>query len=462
MSQAAIEIPPLSLIERYGVTGPRFACWPETTSFDPVVGDSAFRAALARSNDQLIPAPLSLYLHIPFCRSLCYHCACDKKVTRNPDVVSGYMTALHREIANKAALIDADRCVQQLHIGGGTPTYLNAGQRAALMDCIATHFRLAHCERRDFSIEIDPRTLSPEAMCGLRDAGFNRIVLGVQDFDPAVQRAINRECSYEQVAGQVAAARAAGFASISVDLVYGLPRQSTTSFARTIEQILSLAPDAVSVFDYTHRPEQFPAQRLLDKRQLPDEPARVAIFRDSVRRLQRGGYDYIGMDHFALPDSYLATAKRELRLHHCMQGYTPGAGSETLGFGASAISQIGDGYFQAVPRQHLYRDAIESGGMAIRRGRLCNADDRRVADVIQSIMCYGHCDMADWESRYRVGFRVYFKRALQRLAPMVDDGLVRLDADVVAVTPLGVVFLRSVAACFAAGKAPATPLTSPA
>lgn len=447
-AEAEIEIPSLELIRRYGITGPRFTSYPTALSFDDDVGDAAFREAIADSNDRLIPAPLTLYVHVPFCKTLCYYCGCHKKVTRNATVVADYVKVLAREIAQKAALVDTDRTVRGVHWGGGTPTYLDAAQRRTLMGALSDNFPLASDAARDFSIEIDPRTVDTEDLTSIRALGFNRVSFGVQDFDPDVQCAVNRIQPYTQVAELVERARAVGFRSISIDLIYGLPLQTGESFAATVDKVIELRPDALSVFNYAHLPSRFPAQRLIEEKDLPDAATRIGIFRDTVERLRDAGYEYIGMDHFALPMSDLARARREGNLHRCFQGYAAGADSETLAFGVSAISHIGDGYFQVEKNLPRYFERVRAGSEAIVRGYVTTPEDRRVADVIQAIMCYGHCDMREWESRYGLSFEAFFAEDLARLAPLADDGLVTVANRAITVTPVGWVFLRTVAMCF--------------
>lgn len=448
MGWGAIAIPPLSLIDKYGVTGPRYTSYPTALAFDESFNDRHFIAATANSNEDLIPAPLSLYVHIPFCRSLCYYCGCHKKVTRNVEFVNRYLQSLQLEIRDKGRLFDDDRRVMQLHLGGGTPTYLSPIQRAQLMARLRTSFNLIDDEVRDYSIEIDPRTIDVDALGELAELGFNRVSFGVQDFDPAVQQAINRVQSRHEVERLIRSARQHDFDSVSVDLIYGLPMQTTASFKRTVEQILELRPDTLSVFNYAHLPKMFPAQRLIDGRDLPSAEARVEIFRDTVEALQAAGYLYIGMDHFALPDSHLARAQEKNSLHRCFQGYSSHADCDSVGFGASAISQIGDYYFQNEKRIRHYSDQIDGGGLAIARGYKRDSDDRRVAAVIQSIMCDAGIDKTRWERRFMTSFDDYFAKALGELGDMAKDGLVTLLPDSIRISETGTVFLRTIARCF--------------
>ncbi|MEO1594576.1 MAG: oxygen-independent coproporphyrinogen III oxidase [Pseudomonadota bacterium] len=448
MQQAELEIPSLDLIRRYGVTGPRFTSYPTALSFDEGIGDDAFREAVADSNDRLMPAPLTLYVHLPFCRTLCYYCGCHKKITRNAELVEDYVKALIREIATKSELVDRDRVVRGVHWGGGTPTYLSRDQRRIIMAALSDHFPLASDSARDFSVEIDPRTIEVDDLASLRGLGFNRVSFGVQDFDPDVQRAVNRVQPYRVVAEHMERARTLGFRSISIDLIYGLPLQTQASFATTIDQAIDLRPDALSVFNYAHLPARFPAQRLIREEDLPDAATRIGMFRDTVERLRDAGYEYIGMDHFALPMSDLARARREGNLHRCFQGYASGADSETLAFGVSGISNIGDGYFQVEKSLPSYIRRVRNGNPAIARGYVTTPEDRRVADVIQSIMCYGSCDTRAWSARFDSEFDDFFADDLVRLSGLVDDGLVVRKPGRIDVTPVGWVFLRTVASCF--------------
>ncbi|MEL6868262.1 MAG: oxygen-independent coproporphyrinogen III oxidase [Pseudomonadota bacterium] len=443
-----VKVPSAETIRRYGVSGPRYTSYPTALSFSPDVGEPELRQAIGASNDQLVPPNLTLYAHIPFCRSLCYYCGCHKKVTRNRAVVQRYLTALHRDICARAAQIDDDRIVDQLHWGGGTPTYLNAGQRASLMDCIGQAFRLSTESTRDFSIEIDPRTLPASEVQGLADIGFNRISIGVQDFLPAVQAAVNREHSPQLVDELMTAARDANFASIGLDLIYGLPHQNVESFCATLDTVVALQPDTLSVFNYAHLPERFPAQRLLRADDMPDAQLRIAIFRETVSRLSAAGYEFIGMDHFALTDSPLAQARRDGKLHRNFQGYSVGAGNDTLGFGASAISQVGGSYFQSETELPAYFDRVMAAAGPIMRGYVATAEDRRVAHAIQDIMCHASFDKRAWGARFRECADTFFAAELQGLQALASDGLVVCGADRIDVTPKGLVFLRVVAQCF--------------
>ena len=443
-----IEVPAPDLLERYGISGPRYTSYPTALSFSDDVGDRALQAAVHATNEALIPPSLAVYVHIPFCQTLCYYCGCNKKVTRSEATVRGYLTALHDEIAHKGRWFDADREVRQIHWGGGTPTFLNAGQRAALMACVERAFNLAPEAMRDFSIEIDPRTLTPAEMPGLVALGFNRISIGVQDFQPQVQDAVNRVVAPGAIEALVVAAREADVKDVGFDLIYGLPYQTEESFRATLRQVAEIQPDTISVFNYAHLPRRFPAQRLLPADQMPAADERIRIFRATVGMLQDAGYEFIGMDHFARRDSHLVKARQDGDLHRCFQGYVSGAGNDTVAFGASAISCIGGHYFQNATGIPAYVQGVNDSGSATSRGYLMEAEDECIAFVIQQIMCEARCDKVMWQRLFRQEFDGYFADALERLAPLVDDGLVTAGTHAIEVTPLGVVFLRTIAQCF--------------
>ncbi|MEL7536741.1 MAG: oxygen-independent coproporphyrinogen III oxidase [Pseudomonadota bacterium] len=440
--------PNIPLIEKYGVNGPRYTSYPSALNFSEAVADDAFDRAVRTSNDELIPAPLSLYVHIPFCRTLCYYCGCHKKVTRNPGVVSGYLTALNREIERKGAMFDRDREVKQLHFGGGTPTFLNAVQRAGLMSSLARDFTLIDHADRDYGIEIDPRSVHPHELGQIASLGFNRVSFGVQDTNPAVQEAVNRVHSLEELELLVLNARRFGFKTVSFDLIYGLPRQTPASFMATLKTVTALNPDSLSVFSYAHLPALFPAQRLLSDRELPDAASRLAMFAETIAELQSAGYEYIGMDHFALPSSHLARARDRHDMHRCFQGYASGRHLDTLGLGVSAISRIGDGYYQNQKDLRAYAAAMDGNRLAIHRGYELSDGDCRVAAVIDELMCYGSLDKDAWSRTFQADFDRYFAHELLALNTLADDELVNVHEHRIDVTAQGRLFLRSIAACF--------------
>ena len=436
------------LIQKYGVTGPRYTSYPTALSFDDSVGADAYRVAAKQSNDDLIPAPLSLYLHIPFCRSLCYYCGCHKKVTRNAEMVKRYLAALCMEIELKAALFDSDRVVHQLHLGGGTPTFLDAEQRKVLLDKLTESFPMSRSPDRDFAIEIDPRTVSPSDIKQLASLGFNRVSFGVQDLDPKVQHAVNRVYDYDDLRRIVMESRDAGLESICIDLIYGLPHQNLASFRNTLEQIVALGPDTLSVFNYAHLPNMFPAQRLIRAEDLPSASERLEMFEQTVAFLSDQGYDYIGMDHFALPNSHLHRARDEATLYRCFQGYSSHRGADLLGFGVSAISQIGPGYYQQTKDIRGYINRLLNGEIPVDKGYVMDSDDRRRRAVIQSLMCYGKVDKPTWESDFSLEFDDYFASELENLKDLEADGLLSTEPDRIRVSDEGKLFLRNIARGF--------------
>lgn len=436
------------LIDKYGVTGPRYTSYPTALSFDETVGEEEFKKAAQASNDELIPAPLSLYLHIPFCKTLCYYCGCHKKVTRNPQIVKDYLKALYAEIQLKGRLFDRDRTVNQLHLGGGTPTFLDAVQRAELITHLVRNFRLSCDADRDYSIEVDPRTLSPGELGPLAALGFNRISFGVQDLNPQVQKAVNREHSLQELCRLVLSSRDAGIEGVSIDLIYGLPFQTPESFRDTLDKILELGPDTLSVFNYAHLPNMFPAQRLIREEDLPSAPQRLVMFEETIARLEQAGYEYVGMDHFAMPDSHLQKARAEGTMYRCFQGYSSHRGADLIGFGVSAISQIADGYYQQTKDIRGYMNTVNAGRLPVTKGYLLTDDDRRRRAVIQALMCYGLIDKRVWQSEFEVKFDNYFEAELSNIRELENDGLIRNEPGRVQVTSSGKLFLRNIARCF--------------
>ena len=336
----------------------------------------------------------------------------------------------------------------QLHFGGGTPTYLDAMQRSALVTALAQHFSLTERPDRDYGIEIDPRTLRAQELGQLAALGFNRVSFGVQDTNPVVQQAVNRVHSLEDLELLVINARRFGFRTVSFDLIYGLPQQTPASFRETLATVCALGPDSLSVFSYAHLPHLFPAQRMLNDRALPDAPSRLAMFTETIDYLQRVGYEYIGMDHFARPGSHLANARERHDLHRCFQGYASGRSLDTVALGTSAISRIGDGYFQNQKKIGDYARAIDRGGLAIQRGYELDETDCRIGAVINELMCYGTIDKRSWSRTFHAEFDRYFERELGALATLDADGLVTNSGESVTVTAQGRLFLRNIAACF--------------
>jgi len=438
----------MSLLRRYDVSGPRYTSYPTALQFSDEVGEEAYRYAAAVSNEELLPRPLSLYVHIPFCRTVCFYCGCNKIITANYARAETYLASLEREVRTQAGLFAADRRVEQLHFGGGTPTYLKDDDLVSVLTAINTAFTVDKGPRREFSIEIDPRTTTPERIRLLSELGFNRMSLGVQDFDPQVQVAVNRIQSVEQTRAVIEAGRQVGFRSTNLDLIYGLPKQTVASFSATLDTVLDMRPERLAVYNYAHMPHLFKVQRQISAADLPGSEEKLSILETTIRRLLEAGYVYIGLDHFALPSDELARAQREGTLQRNFQGYSTRARCDLAGLGMSAIGKVGDAYFQNRKDIAAYQQAVADRGLAVQRGCIMSADDRLRRDVIMDLMCHSRVRYDDIETRHRIIFRQYFAQELARLQPMVDDGLVEIHRDRIEVTPRGRLLLRNVGMVF--------------
>lgn len=435
----------VDLLHRYNVPGPRYTSYPTAPVWREGVGPSDYEEILAESNAATRPAPLSLYLHIPFCESLCYFCACTVVITGNHSVEDPYLALLEKEIDWIAARVGGRREVVQLHWGGGTPTYLAPERITRLAAKLRTAFPFA--ADAEVGVEIDPRVTTKEHLSALRQAGFNRLSMGVQDFDPAVQEAINRVQTYEGTRALVESAREMGFDSVNMDLIYGLPLQTPDSFQATIERILEIGPDRLAVYSYANVPWLKKHQKLLETR-LPGEREKFEIFRTALVRFADAGYEYIGMDHFARPNDELSRARRDRTLHRNFQGYTTKAGTDLIGMGVSAIGAVGNAFVQNRRELADYRGAIESEGSATFRGFRLSFDDRLRREVIGNLLCHGVVVIPEIESAFGIDFDDYFADALHRLEGCEADGLVEISDREVRATPLGRVFLRNLAMAF--------------
>ena len=435
------------LIRRYDTRGPRYTSYPTALQFSDrfEVSDYERQIQLGNSADS---RPLSIYIHIPFCEHLCFYCACNKIATRNRARGAYYLDYLLQEIDLKARLFSRERRIEQLHFGGGTPTFLSAEQLGSILDRLRAWFPFLDDSSGDYSIEIDPRTVSAADMHDLRGLGLNRASLGVQDFDEAVQKAVHRIQPPEQTLGILEAARDAGFRSINVDLIYGLPRQSVASMRNTLGRTLDARPDRISLFNYAHLPDRFPAQRRIHDQDLPDAEQKLAMLRASVEMITEAGYVYIGMDHFALPDDELAKARSEGTLHRSFQGYTTHAGCELIGFGVSSIGATERSFTQNAYRVEQYQQYLEAGRLPIVKGMLLDDDDVLRADVINRLMCFGELDLAKVGRRHGIEFKEYFESELDRLEALAEDGLVSLGPDRITVTDRGWMLVRNVCASF--------------
>ncbi|WP_043531360.1 oxygen-independent coproporphyrinogen III oxidase [Litchfieldella xinjiangensis] len=443
------------LVEKYDRPGPRYTSYPTAPQFHSAFAEDDYRAAAERSNRVATPKPLSAYVHIPFCKSLCYYCACNKIITHNTDRAAEYLDWLKHEIAVQGALFDNSRRMTQLHLGGGTPTYLTNAQLGELMAALDEAFHFAPPEAREFSLEVDPRTVSPIQIHELRALGFNRLSFGVQDFDPDVQKAVNRVQSEQQVVELVAAAREAGFQSVSVDLIYGLPLQTVASFDTTLDKIIALRPDRIAAYSYAHLPELFKSQRLIRPEDMPPPERKLELLELTIQRLSEAGYVYIGMDHFALPDDELTLARENGTLQRNFQGYSTHADCDLIGLGITAIGKVGDSYSQNVKETAQYQARLESGRLPVMRGYRLSDDDRLRRDVINELMCHGRIDFAAIERAYGIDFPDYFAEALAELREPEADGLIELDDTSLTVLPAGRLMMRNLAMAFDAYLNPA-------
>jgi len=450
------------LLQRFDVAGPRYTSYPTADRFRPDFCAEEYATALRKMGQSAsVRLPLSVYVHIPFCEQLCYYCACTKILTRQHGKATVYLDYLERELALNIAQCGAGKPVSQLHLGGGTPTFLSDEELRRLMAMLRKQFRLL--PEGEYSIEVDPRTVTRERLTALRQMGFNRLSFGVQDFDPEVQVAVHRVQPVEKVFELVGAARELGFRGINVDLIYGLPKQSTASFARTLEQIQSLRPDRIALYAYAHLPARFKPQQRIASAELPAAGEKLAILANAINTLSAAGYVHIGMDHFALPDDDLAVAKQQGRLHRNFQGYSTQPDCDLLALGLSAIAKVGDCYAQNEKTLPEYYAAIDAGRLPTTRGLMLSADDQLRRAVIMAIMCQGQVSFADFEREwFGLDFRKTFSSEIASLRDLADRGLVVLEEEDGVINgftlaPLGWFFVRAVAMQFdhylQAGKA---------
>jgi len=434
------------LISRYGGRGPRYTSYPTALQFDENMTAAKYVEAARASNQSA--RPLSLYVHIPFCQSLCYYCACNKIVTRNAERVEKYLGHLYREIEMQGELFDDERVVEQLHFGGGTPTYLSIEQLCDLMTRIAGSFKLDHSNRREFSIEVDPRSVNETTIKVLTDLGFNRLSLGVQDFELDVQKAVNRVQSAEDVRALVEQSRAAGFESISFDLIYGLPLQTVESFDRTLDEVITMRPDRVAVYNYAHLPARFKGQRMIRDEDIPLPETKLEILDHTISKLTGAGYVYIGMDHFALPEDELVKAQNNNTLQRNFQGYSTHRECDLVSLGVSGIGHIGNTYAQNTTTTMEYESLLEEGKFPVKKGIEVDDDDLLRAKVIQELMCHDQLAYANFNKKNNIDFTSYFAAELDRLEPLVNDGLILVGPEGLQITPKGRLLLRSIAMTF--------------
>jgi oxygen-independent coproporphyrinogen-3 oxidase len=437
----------LQLLQRYDGFGPRYTSYPTAPQFTTAFGEQQYREAAQRSAAAPGPRPLSVYVHVPFCTSPCFYCGCNRVITRDTGRAHAYVQRLLVEIDRTGELFDA-RPVTQLHFGGGTPHFLAACQLEQLLAELDRRLQLDRGPGRDYSIEVDPRFINRDTIAELAGMGFNRVSLGVQDFDPLVQRAVNRLQSVSQTQDVIDACRDSGIASINVDLIYGLPRQSLAGFAQTLRSVLAARPDRLAVYGYAHMPGLFKAQRQIRAEDLPSPQLKLQLLGLAVEALSGAGYRHIGMDHFALPTDELALAQEAGTLHRNFMGYTTHAGCDLLGLGVSAISHVDASFSQNQRDLAAWGAALDSGRLPIWRGLRLSTDDMLRGEVIQQLMCQGALDVAALEQRHAIRFEDYFHEALPRLRQLEVDGLVTLTATRLSATPRGRYLLRVIAACF--------------
>ncbi len=434
------------LIVRYGGRGPRYTSYPTALQFNDELTADIYRAKAQESNNSDVP--LSLYVHIPFCHSLCYYCGCNKIVTRNEERVARYMEMLYREIAMQSELFDRKRKIEQLHFGGGTPTYLDKQQLAALMDHLRASFTFDESDDREFSIEVDPRTVDAERIRELWDLGFNRLSLGIQDFNEDVQKAVNRAQSPAEVQALMDSARESGFGSISFDLIYGLPHQTVESFNQTLDIVIGMQPDRLAVYNYAHLPQRFKGQRMINAEDIPAPETKLDLLHHTIDKLCDAGFIYIGMDHFALPEDELVLARKNGTLQRNFQGYSTHRQCDLIALGVSGIGSIGNMFAQNSVSTIEYEEIIESGELPIVKGLLIDDDDLIRAAVIQDLMCYDSLSFDDFGARHNIDFREYFSSEIEKLDVLEQDDLLVLRDSGIEITPRGRLLLRNIAMTF--------------
>jgi len=443
MDQSLIFDP--ELIRRYDRSGPRYTSYPTAVQFHEGFTVADYQATARATNES--GRPLSLYFHIPFCDTVCFYCACNKVVTKDRSRSARYLESLNREIAIQGALFDPQRVVDQLHWGGGTPTFLSETEMQGLMDHTRQHFTLRDTGG-EYSIEIDPREAHGNTISFLRELGFNRISLGVQDFDPQVQKAVNRLQTKEETIAVMENARAVGFHSISIDLIYGLPFQTVESFLQTLEAIIVLRPDRIAIFNYAHLPELFMPQRRINADDLPSAAEKLAILQATIECLTSAGYIYIGMDHFSLPEDELARAQRDRTLYRNFQGYSTHANTDLIGMGATSISKVGATYSQNLKDLESYYARLDANHLAIFRGVKLNADDLIRRAVITALICHFQLDYDQINLNHGINFRDYFAPEITELSNMENDGLLSLSATGIIIHPRGKLLIRNICMVF--------------
>ena len=429
------------LIRRFDKLGPRYTSYPTADRFKTGFTEQSYLDHLAERAGKPGNPPLSIYVHLPFCESLCYFCACNKIITKEHGRVAEYLRYLDKEMALVAARIGPDRKAVQLHLGGGTPTFFSADELGQLMAMLRRHFDFA--PDAELGVEIDPRTVCEGTLAMLAGLGFNRNSFGVQDFDPAVQQAVNRIQPLEMVEKAVKESRKAGFESINADLIYGLPKQTLTSFGHTLDSLIRISPDRIALYNYAHLPQRFKAQRLINDSDLPSAEERLQIFMMSMQRLLDAGYVYIGLDHFSKPDDELNKARLDKSLHRNFQGYTTRAECDLVGFGVSAISKVGTSYSQSVRTVNAYYERLDRGSLPIEKGFALSQDDVLRREIIMTLMCSAPVDIEAINRDHGIDFHRYFVHELVLLRQYEEAGLITIDPLAIRVTPKGRMFVRA-------------------
>lgn len=434
------------LIKKYDKSGPRYTSYPTAIQFSEDFNEQSYYEQVKLSNER--NTPLSLYFHIPFCDTICYYCGCNKIVTKNRSHAQPYLDAVYKELALQGPLFKATRIVHQLHWGGGTPTFISHEQMTELMQQTRKHFTLLDDDSGEYSIELDPREVTPASINLLRKLGFNRISLGVQDFNPKVQQAVNRIQSYKETRDVVVAARKNDFHSISLDLIYGLPFQTVESFSETVDKVLDLDPDRLSVFNYAHLPDMFKTQRQINASNLPSAEDKLAILHHVTNKLIDAGYEYIGMDHFAKPTDELAIAQKERKLYRNFQGYSTNSDCDLVALGITSIGKVADSYSQNIKTIKEYTEVIESGHLPVFRGVALSQDDVLRREVINQLICHFELKFKDIENTFAIDFSDYFSDELKQLQEMEADALLKLTKDKVLVLPEGKLLIRNICMVF--------------
>lgn len=434
------------LVKRYDKSGPRYTSYPTALELHAGFSEQDYQTHIQKSNQQ--GGPLSLYVHVPFCDTVCFFCACNKIITNNRKHAEPYLDSLLKEIAMQGALFDKSRVVNQLHWGGGTPTFLNFAQMQQLMRALRDAFQFRDDDLGEYSIEVDPRETDHDTIRQLREMGFNRVSLGVQDFNPLVQKAVNRLQSEQQTFAVLKAARDYGFRSTNVDLIYGLPFQTVDSFATTLDKVLAEAPDRFSIFNYAHLPSRFKTQRQINDEDLPSPETKLNILQMIGKKLSETGYVYIGMDHFAKPDDELAQAQREGKLYRNFQGYSTHSDCDLVGLGMTSIGRVGDAYIQNVKELAEYQEKLAQGKLPVYKGFDLNTDDKLRKEVITQLICHFELDFAPIEQQFKIAFDQYFDKELHALKPMIQDGLLCLNQRNIQVLAPGRLLIRNICMVF--------------